>query len=199
MKRVAVALVLNMAFVVGSVPLAAQKTAASGTAPLPAQILTAKKVFVSYAGGESNSRLAGYSGGTDRTYNQFYASLKTWGHYDLVPTPAEAELVFEISFTNPLVGASVWGGATTNGTSGGVSSTSYTDPQLRVTILDLKTRIVLWALVEHVEFARLQGNRDKNFDQAMVALINDIAKLAGRPPALAATARKNDRDHGADQ
>jgi hypothetical protein len=102
MKRVAVALVLNMAFVVGSVPLAAQKTAASGTAPLPAQILTAKKVFISYAGGESNSRLAGYSGVTDRTYNQFYASLKTWGHYDLVPTPAEAELVFEISFTNSI-------------------------------------------------------------------------------------------------
>lgn len=152
-------------------------------APLPAQIVSAKKVFVAYGGGETNLPPQIYSGGSDRTYNQFYAALNRWGNYQLVSTPAEADLVFEVSFADPYAGGSVFGGATTNGTSGGVSSVSYFDPQLKLAIVDVKTHVVLWALTEHVEVARLQGNRDKNFDRAMAALVNQIARLAGKPPA----------------
>src|SRR6266567_38086 len=48
-------------------------------APLPAQIFTARKVFVSNAGGDT---LGDYSGGPDRAYNQLYTALKGWGRYD---------------------------------------------------------------------------------------------------------------------
>lgn len=190
MKRIVLAGLLGAAIL--HAPLLAQNAAH----PLPTQILTAKRVFIGYQGGESNSRLAGYSGGSDRTYNQFYAALKTWRHYEVVSAPAEADLAFEISFSSPLVGSSVSGGAVTNGTSAGVSSTSYTDPQFRLTIFDVKSHMVLWTLVEHVEFARLQGNRDKNFDIAMMSLVNDLARLAGTPPAIVADNKKKEDESG---
>lgn len=170
-----------------------QKSAAT-QAPVPAQILSAKKIFIAYGGGETNRPPQNYSGSADRTYSQFYMALNNWSNYQLVSTPAEADLVFEVSFANPYVGGSVFGGGAINGTSGGVSSVSYTDPQLKVAIIDLKTHVVLWTLIEHVEFARLQGNRDKNFDRAIAALVNDIARLAGKPSATASAGKKDNND-----
>jgi hypothetical protein len=142
-------------------------------APLPAQIFTARKVFVSNGGGDT---LGNYSGGSDRMYNQLYAALKGWERYELVSAPADAELVFEIRFAAPIIGENVSGG---NGIS--VSSKTMKDPQFRLTIRDLKTHVLLWTFTEHVQNALLQGNRDKNFDQAMAALVNDIRNVAGQP------------------
>jgi len=147
----------------------------AGTAPVPAQLTGAKKVFISYGGGSTN--VAGYSGSDTRVYEQFYAAMKAWGHYDLAPTPSDAELAFEISFSSPLSAVSPFGGG-----AHGVPVTS--DPHLRLGIIDVKTHITLWTVIEHIDQAILQGNRDKNFDRAMNALVNDVAKLAGTLPAI---------------
>ena len=32
------------------------------------------------------------------TYNEFYAAMKSWGRYELVSSPADADMVFEIRF-----------------------------------------------------------------------------------------------------
>jgi hypothetical protein len=190
MKRVSIAAFLSAIYLLANIPLLAQKGAptATATAPVPAQIVTAKKIFVGYEGGES--QIAGYKGGPDRAYNQFYSALKNWGHYELVSTPAEAELVFELSFSYPLVAPSVVGGGQI------VPGSSINDRHFRLTILDVKTHTVLWTLIEHVDYARLQGNRDKNFDQALVALLNDVSRLAGLPPAIALPPKsdKNDQE-----
>jgi hypothetical protein len=151
-------------------------------APVPTQIFTARKVFVSNGGGDT---LGNYSGGPDRMYNQLCAALKGWGRYELVRAPADAELVFEIGFAAPIIGENVSGG---NGT--GVSSRTMKDPQFRFAILDLKTHVLLWTFTEHVQNALLQGNRDKNFDQAMAALVNDIKNVAGQPAPAANGASK---------
>jgi hypothetical protein len=49
-------------------------SAQAPAAPLPAQILTAKKVFISNAGGGFDKDL--WSGNPSRTYNQFYGAMK---------------------------------------------------------------------------------------------------------------------------
>ncbi len=172
MKRWIVCAVLAIACV-GVPGLRAQDRKEVLPAPLPAQIFTAKKVFVSNGGGDT---LGYYSGGPDRAYNELYAALKGWGRYELVAAPADAELVFEISFSVPIVGEVVSGGGGTL-----VSSKTVIDPQFRLAIRDLKTHVLLWTLTGHVQNALLKGNRDKNFDQAMAALVNDIRNVAGRP------------------
>src|ERR1700676_192825 len=67
---------------------AAQQKKSPLPAPIPAQILSAKKVFIANGGGdESRNEATSYSGGPARTYNEFYAAMKSWGHYDLVAAP----------------------------------------------------------------------------------------------------------------
>ena len=144
------------------------------TAPLPTQIVTAKKVFIANGGHESNPNVSGYSGGIDRTYNRFYSAMRSWGHYELVSTPVDCDLVFEIRFTDSIVGQKTFNGTTTG---------SKDDPQFRLTIMDPKTKIVLWAFTEHVESARSQGNRDKNFDQALGKIVSDAKNLVAQPAA----------------
>jgi hypothetical protein len=140
-------------------------------APVPAQISTAKKVFISNAGQEVNPRagvLGKYSGGPDRAYNQFYAAMKGWGKYDLVASPGDADLVVEISFLQPIV----WGNL--------VDSGPKDDAHFRLVILDPRSRIVLWAFTEHVAWANRQSNRDKNFDEALQMIVKDLQGLAGK-------------------
>ena len=49
-------------------------------APVPAQVITAKKVFVSN-GGVDRQALAAFkrAGDTNEPYNRFYAAMKSWG------------------------------------------------------------------------------------------------------------------------
>ena len=151
-------------------------------APLPVQITRGKTVFISNAGGDTNYL---YSGGADRLYNQFYAAIQGWGRYQLVASPGEADLVLAISFSNQFVGDKDPRG---NGSS--LVGRSLTDPQFRLTVLDPGTRVTLWTFTEHVQFAALQGNRDKNFDQALAALVNDVRNVAGQLAATSAAAKK---------
>jgi hypothetical protein len=64
------------------------------------------------------------------------------------------------------------------------------DGQFRLRIVDLKTHVLLWAIGEHVEPAKLQGNRDKNFDQAMASLVNDVKSIAEQPQASTDSAKR---------
>ena len=134
-------------------------------APVPAQILAAKKVFVVNAGADVGAYpVAPFSGAPERAYNSFYAAMKTWGHYQIVGTPSEADLLIEIRLT-------VRPGVVQHGDS------TYWDAQFRVVISDPKAHAMLWALTEQVENASLQGNRDKNFDQALARIMTDLERL----------------------
>jgi hypothetical protein len=167
-------LILALALLPGP-SVQAQGAKENAPAPLPTQIVSAKKVFIANAGQETNPNVGGYSGGIDRTYNQFYSALKRWGRYELVSSPNDCDLVLEIQFTDATVGEKVFNGTTIG---------SKDEPQFRLAILDPKTRIVLWAFTEHVEAAKLQGNRDKNFDQALGRVVNDVKNLATNPAAV---------------
>jgi len=97
----------------------------------------------------------------------------------LVTNPAESDLVLTVSFSNPFTGE--------NSPTGNqrVVGGSVSDPQFRLTIIDPTTRVTLWTFTEHVQSALLSGNRDKNFDQALDALVNDLKNVAGQPAAKA--------------
>ena len=148
-----------------TVPIAAAKKASDPpSAPIPTQILTGKKVFIS--NGESNAKTTI----PNLTYNEFYAHMKSWGKYELSLAPADADLVFEIRFVTFTGKREFFGG--------------YGNPevvQLHLLILDPKTRIALWAFAENVEGAVLEGTARRNFDQAMVTLMDDVKELTTKP------------------
>jgi hypothetical protein len=143
--------------------LAAEQFKAPATAPVPPQIAAARSVFIANGGGESLDTVIDqtvFNGGPDRPYNEFYAAMKGWGHYQIADSPAAADLIFEISWN--------------------LSDTGLKLPvlgQLRLLVIDPKTHVTLWTLTEYVRGAVLLGNRDKNFDYAMNAIVNRMKAL----------------------
>ena len=148
---------------------------APATAPVPPQILSAKNIFISNGGGASDpytDRYGEFSGGPERAYNEFYAALKTFPKYTLVAAPADADLVFEISFSEfPAPSDSSKGTVT------------LADAKFRLLILDPKTHVTLWTVTEYAGGALLEGNREKNYVQAMGRIVADLQALTSGAPA----------------
>ncbi|MGB8013886.1 MAG: hypothetical protein WCF68_19895 [Terriglobales bacterium] len=125
------------------------------TAPIPTQVLTGKKVFIS----NSESTADVIFGVPNLTYNVLYEHMKGWGAYDLVRAPADADLIFTIGFVISL------------------------NQQLRLVVLDPKTHVVLWTFAEEVHPWARQATGRKNFDQTMTTLVDDVRKLTTPPAA----------------
>jgi hypothetical protein len=146
-----------------AVPIAqAQQTSNVPPAPVPIQILTAKKIFIT--NGDSDPIL----GIPSLAYSEFYASLKSLGTYEFVQTPADADIVLE-----------VW------------SEIAVPTQQvfvLRLAIVDPKTSILLWRITEHVQPWAREATGRKNFDEAMAALVSDLNKLIVSPRATTGAA-----------
>jgi hypothetical protein len=176
LKAAVLCCVLAMALLSGGIAAAKEKTATQA-APIPAQILAAKKVFIANGGGdESRNEETMYSGGPDRSYNEFYAAMKSWGRFELTVAPADADLVIEIRLTvfqlqhNRVLS----------------DDDPASDSQFRMVILEAKTHQTLWGLTEHAQGAVLQSNRDKNFEQALAAIVAEVKRIsvsAGADPA----------------
>lgn len=156
--------------------LSAQQSKGPAPAPVPAQIAAAQKVFVSNAGGASLEAVIDetvFNGGPDRPYNQFYAAMKSWGRYELVSSPSDADLILEISWV--------------------LTDTGLRLPvlgQLRLVVIDPKTHVTLWNITEYVRGAILLSNRDKNFDQAMNTVVARMKGLMAAPPPTADAVQK---------
>lgn len=144
------------------------------SAPVPSQIGTARKAFISNGGGQSFATVLDqkvFDRGPDRPYNQFYNAMKAWGRYELVSSPSDADLVLEISWS--------------------LEDTGLRLPVLgvlRVVVVDPRTHIRLWTLSEHVRGAVLLSNRDKTFDEAMNTLIGRMKSLSNLVPSPAVAA-----------
>lgn len=169
-------LLLIASFAAFSFPLAAQNSKAPlpVPAPIPPQITAARKIFISNAGGENAETVihgVALNGGPDRAYNQFYVAVNTPGHYEIVSSPADADLVFEIGWSFTAVDLKEWQE---------FNPVAVLPPvlgQLRLLLIDPKTHITLWTITEYIRGAALLGNRDKNFDQAMNTVVGRLERL----------------------
>lgn len=154
----------------------AQEKGVAPPAPVPAQILTAKKVFISNAGLDGIAFQAFRKlGDVDQPYNAFYAAVNSWGKYTLVSAPADADLVFEIRFNAPF--------------DGDKNIPGYL-PQLNLTIYDAKTRFVLWTILAPVDGAFRKTTFVKNVNQGIATLMANLKNLYGEPVTSAAAPAK---------
>jgi len=148
-------LCFTLALLLASTPLTrAQQNSTAAPAPIPPQIASAHTVFVSYGGG------------ADRAYSQLYAKLQQWNRYQLVDSPSQADLLFEIHAIDPAI---------STGTDGSV--VYY--PQLILRILDSKTNALLWTATANIKAAGGQKSRDKGFDESVAVLVDRVRQLTG--------------------
>lgn len=143
-------------------------------APIPSQILDAKKVFIANAGVNAYylpAYITSHTGTPSGLYDEFYAAIKSWGRYELASSPGDADLVFEISLTG--------------------TPAYRDDPLLRLRILDPKTHIVLWAFVETVPAGSgREAARRKAWDLALEKLVSNVKMLVLRSAPAAGTQSK---------
>lgn len=133
-------------------------------APVPTPLLNGKRAFISYELGDVTAFPEAYSGGPERAYGEFYAAMKTWGRYELVADPADADVVFAVRFSDPAGGT----------------------PQIRIGVTDARSKIVLWGFVEQVDFKFRKKNRDLAFTDSVKLLVTDIQTLISQNSAAPA-------------
>jgi hypothetical protein len=169
---IAVTLVMALA---GAGALSAQSTTSSPSAPLPAQIFAAKRIFISNAAGETLDGTAV----SELAYNGMYADMRSWGHYALASTPVDADLIFEIRYAAPLGPASNLFPSS--------SSSTPTFPQICLSIYDPKTHVVLWAFSELMVSTKHKSDRE-HFDETLTNVVNRVKALVAQASADATAA-----------
>jgi hypothetical protein len=135
-------------------------------APLPAAIVDARRAFLSNRGG------------SDLAFDAFYSAMKSWGKFQLVGSPDEADLIVELAYRVEDHGTRVWSSTDTyNGTTQ-VHSRELIDPQLVLTIYDAKTKNSLWSTVDHRRLARREKNREKETINSAERLVGELRSRA---------------------
>jgi hypothetical protein len=148
--------IASFIFVVQLMAMASSQAQQIFAAPVPPQIVTAKKVFIANGGRDSSVAADLYTAEPYRAFNQLYGAVQKSGRFELVATPQDADLVLEIS-TKVAVGA---------------------PSRLLLTIFEARTHYVLWKMDSWIELAMRQPTRDHNFDVAVNRLSSDLEKLA---------------------
>lgn len=154
--------ILMLAATLGCV---AQKASTPPAAPVPVLITSAKKIFIANMGADNFSQNA-FKKLQDpaRPYNAFYAEMKNWNRYEIVDSPNDAELIFEIGFSAPIVQE-------------GSSTVTY-GPEFNLAIVDAKTHVRLWTLAGPVDGAFRKATFEKNLQEGMSLLMDDLKKLS---------------------
>ena len=155
--------------------------------PLPPPEVTgaiadARTVFISNLGSDGVAA-ANMPGGADAPYNTFCASLQRWGHYKLVGSPKEADLIFEISATEKH-----WDHDP--GVVGIASPPTNRGVRIYPAIITLKvddnlTRSTLWTTqTTAVLTANRQSTKLKQFNEAIETLTERLKAMAAAPDPM---------------
>jgi hypothetical protein len=158
------------AALLAAVAAVAQQPSPTPVAPVPPAIRAAKKIFVSNAGADSGLFPSPFSGDPNRGYSQLYTGLKATGQYELVADPSDADLVLELQLTAP--------NGPTNGSK--INGASDPVPMFRLVVYDRRTHYVLWVFTQSIEIALLQKTHDRNFDEALTAILLEFEELSGK-------------------
>ena len=146
--------------------LAAAQAVSQPAPPPPAQIASAHTVFLTKGSDDPNFPID-----STQSYNDIYAALKAWGHYQLVTSPSQADLVFQLRGVAPIAGF------------GGVDGTvsSYTSPAFQLSIRDPKSNVALWTITSPVTLAGRGRTFARWVSISEINLVSRIKVLAGQP------------------
>jgi hypothetical protein len=143
--------------------------AATISAPVPAALIAAHTAFLSNAGEDAGLFPHPFTGGQDRGYGYAYNALKEGGRFHLVDSPAEADVVLELSLNAP-----------TGSLSGNkVAGVADPLPTFKLTVYDRASHYILWTVMQTIDPAALQKTHDRNFDVALDLLLKQLMTAAG--------------------
>ncbi|MBB5066132.1 hypothetical protein [Granulicella mallensis] len=134
------------------------------------RMTSAKKIFLSN-GGEDAQFVHDIPGGPNLAYDELYASLKQWDHFQLVTSPAQADLIFEIRGTER---SAIVESASPDGRH---SDVTYFPAFLNLSILDPSTQSSLYVIT-------IWAGRDTTIPKGKIAFTKSIGTLTDRIKAV---------------
>ena len=135
-------------------------------APVPTQIAAAHTVFVVNNGADANFPLSAQD-----AYNRLYTALQAWGHFQLVSSPDQADLVFQLRDIAPITG--VYGDRT--------GAYAINSPAFQLAIKNPKTNVTLWTINSPVQIAGRKATRARELNIAVTNLVSRVKVLANQP------------------
>jgi hypothetical protein len=135
-------------------------------APIPTQIAAAHKVFLVNDGADTNFPLT-----AERSYNEIYAALKIWGHFELVSSPTEADLVFQLREIAPVTAV----------TGDRNNVYSIASPAFQLSIKDPKSNVTLWTITSPVQLAGRKKARTHWLNIAVTNVVSRVKVLSNQP------------------
>ena len=135
-------------------------------APVPTQIAAAHTIFLVNNGADANFPITAQD-----AYNEVYAALQDWGHFQLVPSPDQADLVFQLRDIAPVTGVT--------GDRAGVYAIN--SPAFQLVIKDPKTNVTLWTITSPVQIAGRRTARAHWLNIAVTNLVSRVKVLANQP------------------
>jgi hypothetical protein len=134
-------------------------------APIPSQIATAHTVFLSNLGADANFPID-----PNQAYTAIYNGLQNWGQYQLVSTPEEADLIFQLHDLS------------TYTTYVGNHGSTYTinNPSFMLTIVDAKSNVTLWTISSPVYLAGSKSTLARWESIAETNVVSRVKVVAGQ-------------------
>ena len=134
--------------------------------PLPSQIATAHKVFLTNAGADQN-----FPVDENTAYNDVLIALQNWGHYQFVSSPQDADLIFSLKDAAPITGV------------GGDADSTYSisSPTFILSIVDARTNAPLWTVTSPVVSYGSGKKEARWFTHSVNNLVTRVKVVAGQP------------------
>ncbi len=154
-------------------PATSNPPAPALNAPVPAQIASSHSIFLSNLGADAN-----FPVDSTQVYNDIYRALETWNHYQLVSSPDQADLIFQLREVSTL--------STYSDTDGNIFTTN--NPTFQVTIVDPKTKVTLWTITSPVVLAGSKQTLARWLSISETNLVSRIKVVAGESLAPFETA-----------
>ena len=154
-------------------PVPTSAPTSAPAAPLPASIAAAHTVFLANMGSDANFPASALD-----SYNAVYAALQSWGRYQMVGSPANADLIFQLQEIAPIT--DIAGGR-------GVYN-SYPSPAFQLTIVDPKSNVALWTVDSPVTLSRQRKENARWIALGVTNLVSRVKVLASQPLSAAESA-----------
>jgi hypothetical protein len=157
----------------------AQQAVAPPPPAVIAAVTSAKKIFLSNAGADTEF-IRNSTAGASGSYDELYAALKQWGYFQLVDSPTQADIIFEIRSTETQDFREEYDPNPSN-----VSHTQdilgAQHPILTLSIFNASTRSPIWKIVSPAGFAGSKNKGRIAFTQSIATLTDKIKALVAVP------------------
>jgi len=153
------------------VPAHAQITGRTSLAPLPAAVGHARKVFL--LNGQTTAQYLTKNGNI-LAFDTLYADMESWGKYELVGSPTDADIVIELQYRPYSRGSRSFGTYNPSANTVQTRSVDQIGADFALVIYDAKSKEQLWSGSDACRAALKIKNQQKEVIRSVGRLVDDL-------------------------